>query len=146
MPTAAKLVAAILTAALGYFVADVIIPHLPEQDRDNWMREVSAFLGLIIGWRFLGWRIGGGYSQALGLGLSTSLVLFVTGAVVFAGYEMLIRSLRKSYDGPVEAIEGMVGIAVENLEYVQHADVIATFVIGGFIVGLLTEMAARRWS
>ncbi len=146
MPTAAKLVAAILTAALGYFVADVIIPHLPEQDRENWMREVSALLGLIIGWRFLGWRMGGGFSPALGLGLSTSLVLFVSGAVVFAGYEMLIRSLRKSYDGPVEALEGMMGIAVENLEYVQHADVIGAFVLGGLLVGLLTEIAARRWS
>ncbi len=50
MPTAAKLVAAILTAVLGYYVADVIVPHLPEQDRDNYMRETSAFVGLLVGW------------------------------------------------------------------------------------------------
>lgn len=146
MPTAAKLVAAILTAALGYVVADLIIPHLPEQDRDNWMRETCAALGLLVGWRFLGWRMGGGFGQAIGLGLSMALVLFVSGMLTFAFYEMIIRSLRKSYDGPFEALQGMMAIAIENLEYVQFSDVIGTLVVGGILVGLLTEAAARRWS
>ncbi len=146
MPTAAKLVAAILTAVLGYYVADVIVPHLPEQDRDNYMRETSAFVGLLVGWRFLGWRVGGGFRAAVGLGLSTALVLFVAGMVTFAFYEMIIRALRKSYKGPFEALEGMMKIGIENLEYVQHPDVIASLVVGGIIIGLVTEIAARRWS
>ncbi len=146
MPTAAKLVAAVLTAALGYFVADLIVAHLPEQDRQNYMREVSAVLGLLVGWQFLGRRMGDGFRAAIGLGLSTSLVLLVSGLVAFSGYIMLIRSLRKSYHGPFEALQGMMGIAVDNLSYLQHADVISGLVVGGILVGLITEMAARRWS
>lgn len=146
MPTASKLVAAVLTAALGYYVADLIVAHLPEQDRDNWMRVVSALLGVVVGWKFLGSRMGDGYRAAIGLGLSTSLVLFLVGMVTFSGYEMLIRSLRKSYHGPFEALQGMMAIAIENLEYVQFADVVMGFVLGGIVVGVITEMAARRWS
>jgi len=146
MPTAAKLVAAILTAALGYGVATLIVEHLPEQDRLNWMRETSAILGVLVGWRFLGKRVGGGFHHALGMGLSTALVLFVSGMMTFAFYEMIIRSLRKSYHGPFEALQGMMAIAIENLEYVQFADVIAVLLVGGMLVGLICEFAARRWS
>lgn len=146
MPTAAKLVAAILTAGLGYFVADLVVAHLPEQDQINWMREVSAVLGILVGWQFLGRRVGGGLKSAVGMGLSTALVLFASGMFTFAGYEMLIRSLRKSYDGPFEALQGMVAIGFENLEYVNYADVISALVVGGILLGLITEFAARRWS
>jgi len=146
MPTAAKLVAAVLIAALGYYVASLIVPRLPEQTDEGLLREVTAVLGLLVGWRFLGPRMGGGYNFAIGLGLSASLVLTVSSLIAFSGYEMIVRSLRKSYDGPFEALQGMMDIAIDDLVYLQFPEVLAALILGGILAGFLTEFAARRWS
>jgi hypothetical protein len=146
MPTAAKLVSAILIAALGYFVADLIAQHLPQETDEGYFREVSALLGILVGWRFLGSRSGGGTSSGIGLGLTAALTLLVWGLVVFSGYEMLIRSLRKSYKGPIEGLQDMVAIAIDNLIYLQFIDVASALVVGGILAGIIADRTARRWS
>ncbi len=146
MPTAPKLVAAILMAVLGYVTAELIIGHLPPEVRTNLFREISAFLGLLVGWRFLGRRAGAGFGTALGFGLSAAAALVLCGLVYFSGYEMIIRALRKSYDGPFEGLLGMMDIAIQNLDLLGYADVLGVLIVGGLIVGLLTEAAAKRWT
>lgn len=146
MPTAAKLVAAVLIAALGYAVASVIAGYFEPHETEGAFRYVSAACGLLIGWRFLGKRAGGGLSSAFGLGLSSAVALVLLGQVVFSGYVMIIRSLRKVYHGPFEALQGMVDIAIDNFDYLYHGDVLVTLIVGGILAGLLTEFVARRWS
>lgn len=146
MPTASKLVAAVLLAVLGYFAADRVAAHLPEEIPPGMIRPVMAFFGIMVGWRFLGKRVGDGYSAALGMGLSSSVVLFLLGMGWFAGVEMIKRSMRMSYDNPFHALQGMVEIAIDNVEHVTYVDVISILVAGGILVGLLVEFASRRWS
>ena len=146
MPTASKLVAAILLAALGYFAADRVALHLPEETPPGLIRQITAVFGLWVGWKFLGSRVGGGMSAAIGMGLSAMVAMFIVAMGYFAGYEMIKRSLRKSYDDPFEALQNMVEIAISNTKHVAYVDVLLVLVVGGMVVGLLVEAASRRWS
>jgi len=70
-----KLVAAALLGALGYFVADLIGGHLPPEELQNWLRPMSAFFGVLVGWRYLGKNMRGDWSTAIGLGLSAGALV-----------------------------------------------------------------------
>lgn len=147
MPTMAKLFSAILLGVLGYYVADLVGGHLPDEVRQGSLRPVTAFFGVWIGWRFLGRRIRGDWTSAVGLGLSSALVLAVVALFWFSGYEMIRRSLRLAYGGnPIEALEDMFQIAVDNLQFLAQADVIAAAVVGSIIVGLVVTAISRIWS
>ncbi|MBT2131015.1 TrgA family protein [Aliiroseovarius lamellibrachiae] len=146
MPTAAKLVASIFFAALGWFVADLTKPYLPEGRSFEWLSPGLAAVGLLVGWRFTGKRIGSGMGGAVGIGLSTGFLLWFLGLFSFSGYEMLRLSLRKSYDGPVEAIRAVVEIGLEFGLMLSQPDVIGTLVVGSLLGGWLTQRTARKWS
>ena len=145
MPTASKLVAALLMAALAWYVATLIVPYLPEQTKVDLFHPTAAFYGLLVGWLFLGPKAGRGVVNAMGFGLTASVVFLLVASFWFAGYEMIIRSLRRTYEGPIEALEGMFEIAVSNLVYVNHIEIIAVLIVGGFVIGILTELTSRVW-
>ena len=147
MPTMAKLFSAIMMAVLGWIGADTVGAHLPEEVQQAMLRPITAFLGLIIGWRFLGRRVGRNWRTAIGFGLSSVVFLVVAGVFTFSVLEMLKRALRKTYEGPVDAIEGVFEIAADfGRDYLPHADVVTTGIIGGIVVGIVAEFIARRWS
>jgi len=145
MPTAAKLVAALLMAGLGYAAAWVIEPRLPEATRTAYMAEIAAFFGLVVGWRFLGARAGRGWVNALGFGLTAAVLMTLISVFAFAFYEMIRRSLRLAYDGPVEALEDTVRIAVDYAVFPLAPDIAALLLIGGAVAGLIVEAAGRAW-
>lgn len=146
MPTAPKLVAGVFFAALAYFLADLIKPYLPDgRDYSNFSLACAA-LGLVIGWRFTGYRIGRGLGGAVGIGISTAFLFAFWGFLLFSSYEMIRLSLRKAYDGPVEAIRGVIEIAVEYGALVLQPDVIGVLVFGSLFGGWLTRITAARWS
>ena len=146
MPTAAKLVAAIVLGLLGYGVAHLVAAYLPPEVLAGKLRPVSAALGALIGWRFLGRRVGGGMQTAYGLGLSAAVALLLAALFVFSFAEMIRRSLRKSYSGPFEGLQDVIQIALDNTAYLAHPDVIGALVLGGVTVGILAELTSRRWS
>ncbi|MCG6902517.1 MAG: TrgA family protein [Rhodobacter sp.] len=147
MPTMPKLIAAVLVAVLGYFAADVVAAHLPPETRHGMLRPMSVFFGLLIGWRFLGRRVGGGVRSGIGLGLSASVILLLVSMTFWAGTEMVHRALRKTYGGnPFEALQDMVQIALDFKEHLAYPDVVIVLVVGGIVVGALVEAAGRRWS
>ena len=113
MPTAAKLIAAIFFAFLGWFCGDLVVPLLPEGTNPGWLNEVLAVLGALIGSRISGRRAGDGLRPSLGYGLTSSALILFWGAFVFAGYEMYQLSLDRRYDGPIEALQSMVGIGLD---------------------------------
>ncbi|WP_424941681.1 TrgA family protein [Aliiroseovarius crassostreae] len=146
MPTASKLVAAVFFAALAYFLADLIKPLLPEGRSYAMFSPAFAGIGLLIGWRFTGHRLGRGLGDAVGIGLSSAFLLAFWGLVLFSGAEMIRLSLRKAYDGPVEAIRGAIEIAVEYVLLIApQPDVMGTLIIGSLAGGVLTRMTAARW-
>lgn len=146
MPTAAKLMAAICLAALGWLVADLIKPLLPEGTQVGLFSPISAAWGAIVGWQFTGKRLGDRTGTAMGIGMGSVFLLGFWVLLSFSGYEMIRLSMRNRYDGPVEALQNMFQIAVDYLWDAASLEVIGALLIGGLITGVLTAFAAKRWN
>ena len=151
MPTAAKLVAATIFALVAFLAAHLFIPALPEGTQVGRFREISAFLGAVCGWIVMGSLVSRGkgrensYLDAIGSGIRTSVVILFWGLMVFSIYEMLQRSVRMLYDGPMEALLGILELMYDYGKLLQMPNTPIALVSGGIVGGIFSEWAARRW-
>lgn len=146
MPTAGKLFAALAFALVGLAAALAFQPLMPQGTRFGWFVPVCTLLGAICGWRVMGPRAGlGGAAAAMGVGLSTSVVLSVTAVFVFATREMVIRSMNRRFDGVMDAALGTFDIALDYGLMLLTPQMLAVLVGGGAIGGLVAHGAARHW-
>ncbi|MEM6385844.1 MAG: TrgA family protein [Pseudomonadota bacterium] len=146
MPTGAKLIGALTFMALAYFISDLIKPLLPEGTNVSRLSEINAIVGLLMGWRVMGKGAGHTYKQSFGYGLTTLAATAFWSLLIWSGYEMLQRSIRLYYDGPVEALQEMAELYVEYAKLAAVQQVIIPALIGALFVSWLTEYFARRWS
>ena len=146
MPTGGKLIGAMVFAALAYFLTDLVKPLLPEGSRVGWFSQVNALVGFVMGWTILGRGAGKSYRQSLGYGFTTLFASAFWSIFIWAGYEMLRRSTRLYYDGPVEALQEMAQLIVIYAKIGAVQEVIWPAVIGTVFVTWFTEFFARRWS
>jgi hypothetical protein len=146
MPTAAKLVAAVMFAAVGFLAAQAYVPSLPEGTQIGFLREICAMLGLVIGWFVMGRLVGKGYVEAVGFGIRTSVTLLFWAVLGFSIYEMILRSTKMMYDGPMEALLGVFDLVIYYGKMMGSPEFIGTLLIGGVLGGIAAEWAGRRWS
>ncbi len=146
MPTAAKLVAALWFALVGWLAANAHVPTLGQGASVGLFRELTALLGLVIGWRVMGRLVGQGYAQAVGSGLRTSVTLAFFALLLFSIYLMIKSSfVVNGYDGPMDAVLGAFEIMLEQGRKMLTIGVLGVLILGGIIGGLVAEAAARRW-
>lgn len=145
MPTAAKLVAAVVFAVVAFFAAQAMIPNLPEGTQIGYLREICALLGLIVGWMVMGGLVGKGYVEAAGFGIRTSVTILFWATLGFSIYEMILRSTHMMYDGPMEALLGVFDLMIYYGKMMGDPTFLGTLLVGGIIGGLLAEAAGRRW-
>lgn len=145
MPTAAKLVAALMFAAVGWAAAEAFMPLIPERTQWGAFQPICAALGLLCGWRVMGPRAGRGWSTAIGVGLSTAAVLLGVALLLFSGREMILRSLDRRYGDALEATVGTFGIMLENAALMADVRFLGTLLLGGIVSGLASEAAGRIW-
>jgi len=145
MPTAAKLIAALCFACVGWIAANAHIPSLGPTATFGFFREICAMLGLIIGWRVMGTRVGTSYYDATGSGLVTSVALAFFALLGFSIYLMIIQSTKMVYEGPMGAVLGAFQFMLENGQAMLTVGVLGALIGGGLLGGLLSEWTARRW-
>jgi hypothetical protein len=145
MPTAAKLFAGVLFAALGWYAAHVFRLELPEGSRVGFLREGTALIGLICGWRILGRLAGRGYFASIGTAFRTALTMVFFTLLLFSIYLMVMDSVRMRYDGPMEAVLGIFDKMLEFGRLVGAPQVIGVLAAGSVLAAILTEFAGRRW-
>lgn len=143
MPTGAKLIGAIAFAALAYFVSDLIKPLLPEGSRMGLLSPLNALVGCVMGWTIMGKGAGISYRQTFGYGLTTLIATAFWCLLVWAGYEMLKRSLRLYYDGPVEALQEMAQLFVEYAQLTAVNEVVWPGIVGALFAAWLTHFFAK---
>lgn len=146
MPTAARLTAAVLLAILGWFVADLIKPYLTEGRQVSYFTHAAAGVGAAVGWLFCGKKLDRGVGTGPGIGLASAALLVFWAGVLISGYEMVMRSMRRAYDGPVDALQGLVDIFLKDIKTAAQIDVIVALLIGGVVAGVATQWVARRFS
>lgn len=145
MPTGAKAMAAISFAVVGWLLANVYVPAMPEVQSVGYFRELTAGLGAVIGWKVMGNSVGRGYVGAVGAGWKTVIVLVFFALLLFGIYEMLMQSVRMRYDGPFEAIVDVFKRMMNRAPPLLSTGVLAVALVGGGIAGVLSENANRRW-
>lgn len=145
MPTAAKLVAAVLFALLGAVGAIVYIPLLPDGTQTGWLIQGCAALGLISGWRVMGANVGRSYAEAVATGLRTIITTVFFAVLLFAIYVMIRRSMNMMYDGPMEAVLAVFAIMLEYGKLMLNRDFIVVLALGGALGGAISEFVGRRW-
>jgi hypothetical protein len=145
MPTAAKLVAAVLYAIVGFFAAEAVKPQMPEGTQFGLFSVVVAAIGLGCGWMVMGRLAGRGYSAAVGSGVRTAVTIVFWGLLVFSIYEMLRQSMRMRYDGPMEALQGVLELMYGYGQVLLAPMVLGVLAVGGVLAALVTEWAKARW-
>lgn len=145
MPTAAKLVAAVLFALLGFFVADLYAQGITTGVRTTYLHEGAAAISLICGWRVMGTLVGKGMAAAVGSGIRTALTAVFFTLLAFAIYDMVVISTKGRYDGPMEAVLAVFEIIVNLGRGLLTAEIIGTLLVGGALGGVAAEATSRRW-
>jgi len=145
VPTAAKLVAAVVFAAVAFLAGSVYIPLLPEGTQAGWFAAVCAGFGAVIGWMVMGGLAGRGTTAAMGHGVRTAVTIVFWTGLFFSIREMVLRSMNLRYDGPMEAVIGTFDIAIDYGRLLADPQLLAVLGLGGLAGGLVTEWASRRW-
>lgn len=145
MPTTAKLVAAVIFAAIGWLAANAHVPALGEGATVGRMREWSALIGLVIGWRVMGNLVGQNYADAVGSGVRTAATFAFFALLAFATTRMLGQSTKMIYDGPMDAFLAVFRIMGEEGRKMLTPGVLGVLAVGAVLGGILTEWTARRW-
>jgi hypothetical protein len=145
MPTAAKLMAAISFAVVGWILANFYAMNMPDASAAGPIREGAAVVGVLVGWMVMGPSAGKGYVEAAGSGIKTAVVLAVVALFLLALSEMLDNSVKMRYDGALDAILDVFQTMAKRSQALLSLGVFGTVLLGGIIAGLLTENAGRRW-
>ncbi|EYD72497.1 TrgA family protein [Limimaricola hongkongensis] len=144
MPTAAKLVAALLFAALGFVASELALPLLDGMFRAPHASTINAGIGALVGWFVAGPRAGGGVLEGVSNGLTAALIgaalILVTHGVIF----MMRTGMRGRYRDPVDALEAMVRFMLDSAQRLATPQQIAMLVLGGIGIGLLLELTQSR--
>ncbi|CTQ50823.1 TrgA family protein [Jannaschia donghaensis] len=152
MPTPAKLVAAILFAALCWFVGEAIVRYtLEEGVRVGLFREVLAAGGLIVGWRTIGSAatgpVGRGNSipNVITSGFAAAFVFLVLGLLFHSFGVMIAESLEGKYNAIGRAASAWMGFLVEDAMTVWHPVILGLLFVGGAVIGLIAGVVGRRY-
>ncbi|MBV7409677.1 TrgA family protein [Maritimibacter sp. DP1N21-5] len=145
MPTFARLVAAVLLAALGWVVATLAIPYFDEGTPLGMIQIVSAGWGLVTGWIFTAPKLARGIGSAFAIGLSSAVVQAFLTILSFSVRQMVDRAFRMSYGTVMDAVAGVFESGLDYAIIVGKPDVIAVAAIGGIVTGYVTRYVARHY-
>ncbi|MCY4333051.1 MAG: TrgA family protein [Litoreibacter sp.] len=145
MPTAARLISAVLFALIGILVAGVVKPLLPEGQPTPYLYPVVIVIPMLCAWRVIGRLIGRGAVSAINTGVYGIVCAITFSVLAFAIGEMLKRSMRLQYGGPMDAITGMFGIFLEYAQLLIHPMAIGYLLVGGIVTGLIAEWSHHKW-
>lgn len=145
MPTAAKAIAALCLALLGFLSSELVKTLMPEIKNWGNFSYVNAGIGALVGWVVVGNRAGRGTKDAIANGLTGVAAMIFWALFLHASYEMFQLSLKRRFDGPVEAFAAIFEITIEYGTVLINPMMIVTFLLGALVTGYLSEAAARNW-
>lgn len=151
MPTPAKLVAALLFAALAWLLGEIIVRTVVEEGRRvGFLREMLAAGGLIVGWRVIGrettGRLGRGTNavHALTAGIAAAAALLVLGVLLHSFGVMIGNALDRKYTAIGTAASAWMTFLWSDLVLLADWRVLGTLFGGGAVVGLISGLVGRR--
>ncbi|MGI3171590.1 TrgA family protein [Pseudooceanicola sp. C21-150M6] len=148
MPTAARVVAALLNAFLAWLLAGLAMAVMPDYVVRGYLVPISVVVGAACGWVILGRRSDYGrlgYPNGMGVGLSAIVATVLWVLAICASLRALDYALAGRYSGPIMALYDVVPIGLDFAMYLANVPAIATLVVGGMLVGAATHWASTKW-
>ena len=145
MPTAAKLAASVLFALLAFFGAQAVKTLFAPGTQFGYFVWICMAIGILVGWRVMGTRVGKGMSTAAGSGIATAFVIIFWCVFFFAANTMVQRSIAGRYEGPFDAVVKGFGIAADYAVLLVHPMILGIVLIGGMASGVVVEWVSRHW-
>lgn len=152
MPTPAKLVGALTLALVGWVSAEAVARFaMAEWMTVGALRETSAVIGLVLGWRVIGRAATGprGHGDRLMIGMTAGLgavlLLVLCVVAVHAVQSTWVDATRLLYGGPSDAVEAALRQVRADLLLVAEPRVAAVTLGGGVVAGLAAGVAGRIW-
>ncbi|WP_103255567.1 TrgA family protein [Tabrizicola aquatica] len=145
MPTGAKAMSAAAFAVVGWLIANTYVENMPTSEAVGRVREMTAVIGAICGWKVMGPSVGKGYVESAAAGLKTVVVLVFMALLTVGVYEMVQLSTKMRYEGPLEAVVDIFARMMERAPPLSSLGVLVVMLIGGVVGGILAENASRRW-
>ena len=145
MPTAGRLTAALALAVLGAYLAYISLPRFDEGAVPGFWWPLCILTGVWAGWVVMGKRAGRGYSAAVGNGFTGMAAMVFWILFLMASAEMLRKSMRRSYDGPVEAVIDVFQLTLANAQQFASAEVGTALVVGAIGAAFFSEFYAQRF-
>ena len=145
MPTAAKFLAGLMLAVLGWYASELVKGLLPEREAFGNFTLWNTAICFLVGWITIGTRAGRGASAAISNGVTGVVAALFWCLAVQSANMMVDRAFDRRYDSMLEAVAAVFELIVENAALLVDANFILTLVAGAVIVGYLTEVVSRHW-
>lgn len=136
---------AICFGFIVWYVSELFKPLMPDGTAFGMFSEYNSLIGIVLGWSMLGLRSHGSKNSSISAGLTTSVAVLFWGLLIHSVIEMIKLSLRKHYDGPVEALVGVFQLMIKYAVMMATPEIIIVLVVGGLLSGMLSGWAERRW-
>ncbi len=145
MPTAGRLAAALAFFIYGWYIGLLATPFFPEANPPNFFIPLCVGIALFCGWVVVGSRSGRGYRAAVGNGLTGAFAFTLWLVFLMSFHNMIRKSLRRLYDGPMEGVVDIFKLMLEMGEDFFDINLIVSIVVGGVICGFVSEYFAQRY-
>ena len=145
MPTMGRLAGAVFYGLLAGGLAWLRVPYFEEARAPRFWYPLCGIVGVLTGWVFVGPRTGQGTGPAIGTGLTGAVALAFWVLFFLSGHDMIRLSMRGRYDGPMEAVTGVFAIMVDYALRFQSPLILAVWLGGGIIAGLLADALGKRY-
>lgn len=145
MPTAAKAVALIVMALVGWAMADVLMYRHPEYQSPGISNAFLAIVGGYFGWCYPGSAAKHGYRAAWGAGISGAFVAYVTVAALTTGLRLYQGMQRHFYKSISDFLDALVNHFVTFASLIFDGPVFVALICGGLLSGIFAGFAARIW-
>lgn len=149
MPTGAKLVSAIYFTFITYVAAQMVHNIFEanigyDLDWGNFA-EITAVIGLLVGWQVMGPHVGDGRYFAIQRGILSSVACVFWSLILWALVEMIKLGMDLKYPGPTAAIVDGFRIALEYGKEISTPLFWGWMIGAGIFGGLLAEFTSKRF-
>ena len=145
MPTTGRLAGAVFYGLLAAVLAWLLVPTFEEARAPRLWYPLCGIVGVLVGWVFVGPRTGQGTGPAIGTGLTGAVALAFWVLFFLSGSDMIRLSMRGRYDGPMEAVTGIFAIMVDYALQFRSPLILAVWLGGGIVAGLLADALGKRY-
>ena len=142
MPTAARLTAAIAFAILGYLIYITMVPSFGDKVVPSYLLPLCLAAGLWTGWVLCGAKAHG-IRSGVGTGLTAVVAMAFSIVFIMSFVQMIYLSMRRRYDGPMDAIMDVFNLMFENLAQFASPTMGLIVFVGGIVAGIAAGMMCK---